>query len=93
MFASVLKNIQEKILLQEYVITIHADEEMDNDNLMLTDVEQAILTGEIIERQKDRTTAERKYRIQGYSTDGDLIEVVVKLGLSGKIIIITVYAL
>jgi len=92
-FASVLKNIQEKILLQEYVITIHADEEMDNDNLMLTDVEQAILTGEIIERQKDRTTAERKYRIQGYSTDGDLIEVVVKLGLSGKIIIITVYAL
>ncbi|NEP61695.1 MAG: DUF4258 domain-containing protein [Symploca sp. SIO2G7] len=93
MFASVLKSIQEKILRQEYVITLHADEEMDDDNLMLTDVEQAILTGEIIELQKDRATAERKYRIQGYSTDGDLVEVIVKLGLSGKVIIITVYAL
>ncbi|NET61132.1 MAG: DUF4258 domain-containing protein [Symploca sp. SIO2E6] len=93
MFTSVLKSIREKILRQEYVITLHADEEMDDDNLMLTDVEQAILTGEIIERQQDRTTAERKYRIQGYSTDGDLIEVIVKLGLSGKVIIITVYAL
>ena len=93
MFASILKSIQEKILRQEYVITLHADEEMDDDNLMLTDVEQAILTGKIIERQQDRATAERKYRIQGYSTDGDLIEVIVKLGLSGKVIIITVYAL
>ncbi len=92
MFESILENIQQKILQQHYVMTIHADEEMDDDNLMLDDVEQAILTGEILERQKDIATAERKYRIRGYSTDGDLVEVIVKLGLSGKVIIITVYA-
>ncbi|MDJ0898690.1 MAG: DUF4258 domain-containing protein [Xenococcus sp. MO_188.B8] len=91
-FESILENIQQKILQQHYVMTIHADEEMDDDNLMLDDVEQAILTGEILERQKDIATAERKYRIRGYSTDGDLVEVIVKLGLSGKVIIITVYA-
>ncbi|NEN95578.1 MAG: DUF4258 domain-containing protein [Moorea sp. SIO1F2] len=93
MFAAILEKIQDKILRQQYVMTIHADEEMDDDNLMLADVEQAILTGEIIERQKDRATAEYKYRIQGYSTDGDPVEVIVKLGSSGKVIIITVYAL
>ena len=74
MFESILEDIQQKILQQQYVMTIHVDEEMDDDNLMLDDVEQAILTGEILERQKDRATAERKYRIRGYSTDGDLVE-------------------
>ena len=74
-------------------MTLHADEEMDDDNLMLADIEQAILSGEILECQKDRATAERKYRIRGYSTDGDLVEVIVKLGWSGKVVIITVYAL
>ena len=54
---------------------------------------QCLLTGQILERQKDRATAEQKYRIRGYSTDGDLVEVIVKLGWSGKVIIITVYAL
>ena len=58
-------------------MTIHADEEMDDDNLMLDDIEQAILTGEILERQKDQATAERKYRIGGYSTVGNLVEVFV----------------
>jgi Domain of unknown function (DUF4258) len=54
---------------------------------------QAILTGEILERQKDRDTDEWKYIICGFSMDGDPIEVVAKLGVSGKVVIITVYAL
>jgi hypothetical protein len=93
MSAPALESIQEKIVQQQYVMTIHADEEMDDDNLTISDVEQAILTGEIIEQQRDRATAERKYRIRGYSTDGNLVEVIVKIGVSGKVIIITVYAL
>jgi hypothetical protein len=32
---------------------MHADEEMDEDELSIFDVETAILSGEIIERQKD----------------------------------------
>ncbi len=93
MFDSILKAIREKILQQAYVMTIHADEEMDDDNLMLADVEQAILVGRIVERQEDKVTAEQKYRIRGDSIDGDPIEVIVKLGVSGNVIIITVYAL
>ncbi len=53
MFAAILEKIQEKIIQQQYIMTIHADEEMDEDNLMLADVEQAILTGEILECQNE----------------------------------------
>jgi len=41
-------------------MTIHAEEEMDEDGLSIFDVERAILTGDIIERQKDRETEEWK---------------------------------
>ncbi len=61
-------------------------------NLMLVDIEQAIYTGEILERQKDRETGEWKYRIRGFSADDDPIEVIAKLGVTEKVIIITVYA-
>ena len=37
-----------------YVMTTHADEEADADDLSVFDVESAILTGEIVERQKKR---------------------------------------
>ncbi|MGF1602287.1 MAG: DUF4258 domain-containing protein [Thermosynechococcaceae cyanobacterium] len=93
MFEATLKDIQAKILQQHYVMTIHADEEMADDELMLADIEQTILTGKILECQKDRVTAERKYKIQGCSIDGDRVEVIAKLGMSGKVVIITVYAL
>jgi hypothetical protein len=46
-------------------MTIHAEEEMDNDALSIFDVEQVILNGTIIERQKDRNSGEWKYIIQG----------------------------
>jgi len=36
-----------------YVMTTHADEEADADDLSVYDVESAILTGTIVERQKD----------------------------------------
>lgn len=38
---------------------------MANDNLSIFDVEQVILMGKIVERQKDKATAERKYLIEG----------------------------
>ena len=74
-------------------MTLHADEEMDDDNLSLSDIEQAILTSQILESQRDRATSERKYRIRGYSLEGDFVEVIVKIGATGKVVIITVYAL
>jgi Domain of unknown function (DUF4258) len=93
MFEPVLQELQAKIRLQAYVVTIHADEEMDDDQLAIGDVEACILSGQIVERQRDRVTAENKYRVRGLSLDGLPMETVVKLGATGKLVIITVYAL
>ena len=72
-------------------MTLHAEEEMDEDGLTIFDVERGILTGEIIERQKDRDTGEWKYLIQGQSVVGKQIIVVTKLSPTEKLVIITVY--
>lgn len=78
-FDKILQQIREKLSQQLYVMTLHAEEEMDDDGLSILDVEQSIFTGEILERQKDRNTGEFKYRIRGTTLEGDLVEVVVKL--------------
>jgi len=39
-------------------MTLHAEEEMVDDKLSIFDVERTILTGKIIERQKDHVTKE-----------------------------------
>jgi hypothetical protein len=57
MLDEILQRIREKIVTRQYVMTLHAEEEMSNDNLSIYDIEQGILTGEILERQKDRLTA------------------------------------
>lgn len=57
--------MREKIRLRQYVMTLHAEEEMNDDNLTIYDVEHCILTGKIVERQRDAVTAEWKYCIMG----------------------------
>jgi len=72
-------------------MTLHAEEEMDDDGLSIFDIEHGILTGEILERQKDRETAEPKYRIQGKTLADDSVEIIGKTSPTGKLVIITVY--
>jgi len=72
-------------------VPIHAEEEMDDDGLTVFDVERCIFTGKILERQKDKNTAEWKYRINGESLTGSEVEVVAKISPTGKLVIITVY--
>lgn len=91
MFDQVLQQIREKIRQYQYVMTLHAEEEMTDDDLSIYDIESIVLTGEILERQKDRNTGEWKYRIKGLTIENDQAEVIVKLGLTGKLVIITVY--
>jgi U3 small nucleolar ribonucleoprotein component len=43
-------------------MTFHAEEEMADDNLSIFDIERVVLTGKIVERQKDKNTKEWKYR-------------------------------
>jgi hypothetical protein len=91
MFDRVLSRLQDRILAQEYVLTTHADEEMNDDDLTVHDIESCILTGHILERQKDQMTGEWKYRVRGKALDDTECEVVTKLGPTDKAVIITVY--
>ena len=91
MFDHILTKIRDKILKKKYVMTLHAEEEMNDDGLSIYDVEEIISSGTIKERQKDQRTAEWKYCIQGKTMSSHVGEVVVKLGLTGKVILITVY--
>lgn len=91
MFDRLLNEMRDKIHNREYVMTTHGEEEMDDDSLSIYDVEHCILTGTILERQKDKITAEWKYRVNGVSLSGDGVEVIAKIGPTGKLVIITVY--
>lgn len=91
MYERILQQIREKIRTRQYVMTLHAEEEMDDDEFTIFDVERAILTGSIMERQADHTTSEWKYVLVGESIHGALVGVVIKLSPASKLVIITVY--
>lgn len=83
--------MRDKIHRRQYVVTLHADEEMDDDELTIFDVESAILAGAIRERQRDRKTKESKYLVRGKTVDGaQVVVVVAKFGRTGKLVILTV---
>jgi hypothetical protein len=88
-----LKRFRDLILHSEYVVTLHAYDEIIADELTVWDVESAILTGEIVERQKDLRSKDMKYRIRGLSLERASVEVITKLAVTEKLVIITVYAL
>ena len=90
MYDRILKRIQEKIRTRQYVMTLHAEEEMD-DEFSIFDIERCILTGKITERQKDTVTKEWKYVVEGQSVSGDRVGAVAKLSITEKLFIITVY--
>ena len=71
--------------------SLHAAEELEDDDLTILDLENIILAGYIVERQKDQETNETKIVIRGRTLDGREAEVVVKIGLSGILYVITVY--
>ena len=91
MFEEIRNKMREKVRNLEYVMTIHAEEEMENDELSIFDVENAFLTGEIVEKQKDIETGDWKYLVGGRTLDEEEIIVVAKPGAADKLVIITVY--
>ena len=91
MYDRILKQLREKVRTRQYVMNLHAEEEMDEDGLTIFDVERGIFTGEIIERQQDQNTGEWKYLVQGQSVIGNQVIVVTKVSPTEKLVIITVY--
>jgi hypothetical protein len=92
-FQRILKQIREKVRQRQYVMTLHAEEEMSDDELSIFDVERSLLTGEIVERQKDVVTGEWKYLVKGGTVAGDDMVTVAKVSPTGKLVIITLYRL
>lgn len=91
MFERTLGRFRSLIRSGEYLLSIHALEEMAEDDVLAEDVENVILTGGIVERQIDRATREREYVFLGRDLAGNPIGVVAKIGAVGKVVILTVY--
>ena len=91
MFQRVLKKFREKIRDSQFVVTLHAIEELEDEGLSVLDLEHAILMGEIATRQKDADTREWKYLIKGRSLSDDELVVVGKLSPIDKLVIIIIY--
>jgi len=64
---------------------------MDSDGLEVFDVENAVWTGIIVERQRDHETGEWKYLLRGESLARATVVVVLKLSPTGKVVVLTVY--
>ena len=91
MFERVLRRFREKIRTGEYVMTVHAEEEMEADDLTIFDVESAVLSGRVVERQRDRETREAKYLVRGRGLDDEAVVVVAKVSSTRKMVIVTAY--
>jgi Domain of unknown function (DUF4258) len=65
---------------------------MDDDDFSIFEVEHCILYGAIVGRQKEHKSVEWKYLVQGATFKERGICVVTKMSITGKLVIITVYA-
>ncbi|MEX2241034.1 MAG: DUF4258 domain-containing protein [Burkholderiales bacterium] len=86
-----ITRIRDLVRALKYVVSLHAAEELEDENLTILDLENIILTGRIVERQKDRETRETKVVIRGRTLDAREAEAVVKVGPTGALYVITVY--
>jgi hypothetical protein len=72
-------------------MSVHAADEMAEDKLDIVDVEQAILNGQIVRRQKDDPRG-TKYLVEGFAADGTTsVGVVGRFLGSERYLIITIY--
>ena len=91
MAQATISQVRHLIRTLNYVVSTHAAEELEDDNLNILDLENIVLTGQIVERQRDAKTREAKCVIAGITLDGTAAEAVVKVGATGKLVVITVY--
>ncbi len=87
----ILQKMREKVRSRQYIMTLHAEEEMEDDGLSIFDIERCILTGKVIERQRDAAKAEWKYIVRGQTLSGEVVVTVGKMSPTDKLVFITVY--
>lgn len=92
-FDRILRRMRDLVRASKYVLTVHGADEIEADGFSIFDVEHCILTGRIVKRQRDRVTGEWKYLVEGQTLTGTRATVVARIGPTGKLVLITVYAL
>ena len=86
-----IDRIREKIRLRQYDMSAHAMEEMAEDLLTILDVEEAVLSGQVVRVEKDDPRG-TKYIIVGTALDQQTpVGVVGRFASTGSYLIITVY--
>ncbi|MEK6665102.1 MAG: DUF4258 domain-containing protein [candidate division NC10 bacterium] len=87
----VLDRIRAAIRNAAYDMTVHAVEEMAEDDLDLIDVEMAILHGRLIKTEKDDPRGPR-HTVHGTGADGrTAVGSVGRFTETGRLLIVTVY--
>ena len=85
--------IRKKLAKGEYEMTLpHFIEEMAEDDLAFADIETAIASGKVRRRFTGDPRGTR-YEVVGPANDGRQIAVVCRLKTTGKLLLITTYAL
>lgn len=83
------KGIQKQVKKKDYLFSEHADEERTKDKLRVEEIEEAILSGEVIEERLDDPRGESRL-ITGKTNEGRVLHVVIGLRF-GKPVILTNY--
>lgn len=73
----VLGRIREKVCRRQYAFTFQAIEEMAEEGFEETDLEQAVVHGRIVRREKDRL-GRRKYTVEGKTHDRRTLRAVLR---------------
>jgi uncharacterized protein DUF4258 len=71
-------------------MTVHAMEEMAEDDLDIFDIEEAVLNGRVVRSNKTDPRGTR-YTVEGLASDGERVVGVVGRFASSRFLIITVY--
>ncbi len=91
MYPRILRQIRALVRRGEYVLSVHAENEMADDGLTDQDLEAAILNGRIVRRERDRI-GRPKYVVEGTAMDGrGLTAVAQPFQTRQLILIITAY--
>ena len=93
MHEGILRRMRALVRRGEYLMTVHAEREMNADELTVLDIERAVLAGFVADRQRDPSSGEWKYVLEGPTTGAAWIVVVAKISVSGKLWILTVFRL
>ena|SRR3989338_7172263 len=81
--------IQERVKKDEYFFSKHGDQERQNDNLTISEMEEVLLAGRILERYKD-TSRGKSCLVAGFTQRGKPVHIVCG-ERKDWLVIITVY--